>query len=239
MVSYSLAMHTPFRRVCAGMGVRVSDALGGCQVASSCGSAAVRRAALCSAVAGLLLSACADTHSSPGQAGDPQREGDAELQRAETCPQPRGCRGTSAGQGAAARPSPSLRHALQLAPHRGRGDADYSPRSCGSCSKTPRLTRRGRRRAARGRKEGGRDHLHRQADRRQLEEPRRRSRAALHLQDRREVAQRSPPSCASAARAGEHYSTVSDLAAQNATTINETNPRWTWTTTKPRDWFLE
>lgn len=38
---------------------------------------------------------------------------------------------------------------------------------------------------------------------------------------------------------GEHYSTVSDLAAQNAKSIKETNPRWTWTTTKPRDWFLE
>lgn len=38
---------------------------------------------------------------------------------------------------------------------------------------------------------------------------------------------------------GEHYSTVSDIAAQNARTIKETSPRWTWTTTKPREWFLD
>ncbi len=38
---------------------------------------------------------------------------------------------------------------------------------------------------------------------------------------------------------GENYSTVSDIAAKNATTIKETNPRWTWATTKPREWFLE
>jgi hypothetical protein len=38
---------------------------------------------------------------------------------------------------------------------------------------------------------------------------------------------------------GEHYSTISELAAQNARSIKETNPRWTWTTAKPRDWFLE
>ena len=38
---------------------------------------------------------------------------------------------------------------------------------------------------------------------------------------------------------GEPYSTVSDIAAQNAKTIKETNPRWTWTTVKPSSWFLE
>ena len=38
---------------------------------------------------------------------------------------------------------------------------------------------------------------------------------------------------------GERYSTVSDIAAQNARTIKETNPRWTRTTIKPRDWLLE
>ena len=38
---------------------------------------------------------------------------------------------------------------------------------------------------------------------------------------------------------GERYSTVSDIAAQNARTIKETNPRRTWTTIKPRDWLLE
>ena len=38
---------------------------------------------------------------------------------------------------------------------------------------------------------------------------------------------------------GERYSTVSDIAAQNARTIKETNPRWNWTSIKPRDWLLE
>lgn len=38
---------------------------------------------------------------------------------------------------------------------------------------------------------------------------------------------------------GEHYSTVSDIAAQNATRVSETNPRWTWTDTKPSNWPLE
>ncbi len=98
-------MHTPFRRFCAGMGVRVSDALGGCQVASSYGSAAVRRAALCSAVAGLLLSACADTYHSPAEAGDPQRKGVSRQQRAQVRRQPGGRSRPAAGQRAAARPS--------------------------------------------------------------------------------------------------------------------------------------
>jgi hypothetical protein len=38
---------------------------------------------------------------------------------------------------------------------------------------------------------------------------------------------------------GEYYSTVSDIAAQNATRINESNPRWTWTDAKPSNWPLE
>jgi hypothetical protein len=38
---------------------------------------------------------------------------------------------------------------------------------------------------------------------------------------------------------GEYYSTVSDIAAQNATRIIETNPRWVWTDTKPSNWPLE
>jgi hypothetical protein len=38
---------------------------------------------------------------------------------------------------------------------------------------------------------------------------------------------------------GEHYSTVNVLAAQNARYIKETNPRWTWTDIKPRDWLLD
>ena len=38
---------------------------------------------------------------------------------------------------------------------------------------------------------------------------------------------------------GEPYSTVNVLAAQNARFIKETNPRWTWTDIKPRDWLLE
>ena len=73
-----------------------------------------------------------------------------------SCPQPRGCRGASAGQGAAARPSAALRHALRLAPHRGRGDADTCRDHAARAAK-PAAERRGRRRAARGWKEGGRD----------------------------------------------------------------------------------
>ena len=38
---------------------------------------------------------------------------------------------------------------------------------------------------------------------------------------------------------GERYSTVSDIAAQNARTIKETKPRWNWVSIKPRDWLLE
>ena len=38
---------------------------------------------------------------------------------------------------------------------------------------------------------------------------------------------------------GESYVTVSDVAMKNAKAVKETNPRWTWTNTKPRDWFLE
>jgi hypothetical protein len=38
---------------------------------------------------------------------------------------------------------------------------------------------------------------------------------------------------------GESYVTVSDVAIKNAKAVKETNPRWTWTNTKPRDWFLE
>jgi hypothetical protein len=38
---------------------------------------------------------------------------------------------------------------------------------------------------------------------------------------------------------GETYVTVSDIAKKNAKAIRESNPRWNWTTTKPREWFLE
>jgi hypothetical protein len=38
---------------------------------------------------------------------------------------------------------------------------------------------------------------------------------------------------------GEHYSTVSDIAVQNARSIKETNPRWNWSSIKPRDWLLD
>ena len=38
---------------------------------------------------------------------------------------------------------------------------------------------------------------------------------------------------------GERYSTVSDIAAQNARTIKETKPHWNWVSIKPRDWLLE
>jgi hypothetical protein len=40
-------------------------------------------------------------------------------------------------------------------------------------------------------------------------------------------------------RRGESYEAVSDAAMRNASSIKESNPRWGWTTTKPRDWFLE
>jgi hypothetical protein len=36
---------------------------------------------------------------------------------------------------------------------------------------------------------------------------------------------------------GETYVTVSEIAKQNAKAIRESNPRWNWTTTKPRDWL--
>ena len=178
------------------MGVRVSDALGGCQVASSCGSAAVRRAALCSAVAGLLLSACADTHSAPAR----QVTRSVKATPSYSAPRPARNPEVAAARPPAKAPQPaplaSLRHALRLAPHRGRGDADTRRDHAARAAK-PAAARRGRRSAARGGKEGGRITVHRQADRR-LEEPRGGSRAALHLQDRRRGGSGSPPSCASA-----------------------------------------
>ena len=38
---------------------------------------------------------------------------------------------------------------------------------------------------------------------------------------------------------GESYGTVSDVAARNAKVIRETDPRWAWTSARPRQWFLE
>ena len=40
-------------------------------------------------------------------------------------------------------------------------------------------------------------------------------------------------------RRGESYQTVSEVAAANARTISETNPRWNWTSERPREWLLE
>jgi hypothetical protein len=40
-------------------------------------------------------------------------------------------------------------------------------------------------------------------------------------------------------RRGESYRTVSEIATTNARTIKESNPRWTWTSTRPREWLLE
>jgi len=38
---------------------------------------------------------------------------------------------------------------------------------------------------------------------------------------------------------GEGYQMDSDVAAENAKEIKETNPRWNWTNEKPPHWFLE
>src|SRR5204863_7950571 len=38
---------------------------------------------------------------------------------------------------------------------------------------------------------------------------------------------------------GEGYQTDSDVAAQNAKEIKETNPRWNWSNEQPSSWFLE
>lgn len=38
---------------------------------------------------------------------------------------------------------------------------------------------------------------------------------------------------------GESYSTVNSIAKENAKDIKESNPRWTWTNEKPPEWFLE
>jgi hypothetical protein len=40
-------------------------------------------------------------------------------------------------------------------------------------------------------------------------------------------------------RRGESYEKVSEPAMKGARVVRETNPRWNWTTEKPRDWFLD
>jgi hypothetical protein len=40
-------------------------------------------------------------------------------------------------------------------------------------------------------------------------------------------------------KGGESYAIVSDVAMKNARSTKETNPRWSWTDQKPKDWFLE
>jgi hypothetical protein len=38
---------------------------------------------------------------------------------------------------------------------------------------------------------------------------------------------------------GETYVALSEVARKNARSVKESNPRWTWTSEKPRAWFLE
>jgi hypothetical protein len=219
------------------MGVRVSDALGGCQVASSKGSAAMRRATLCSAVAGLLLSACADTYHSPAK----QVTRSANVSASNSAPRSSGNREVAAARPPAKAPQPTpavpsdtlfdsrriegvgtlllddIMPLVRQAP-RLRDEVDAALREANT--KAQDVICIGRR------IDGGWKHL-----------------AGARVQ---------PYACKIGARwveitaelrisgaGGEHYSTVNDIAAQNARTIKETNPRWTWTTTKPREWFLE
>ena len=133
----------------------------------------------------------------PGQAGDPQREGDAELQRAETCPQPRGCRArppAKAPQPAPLPPSDTLFDSRRI---EGVGTLSLAE-IMRLVQQNPRLRDEVDAAQRESGKEGGRDPVHRQADR-QLEEPRGGSRAART--PARSVTGGSgtrPPSCASA-----------------------------------------
>jgi hypothetical protein len=40
-------------------------------------------------------------------------------------------------------------------------------------------------------------------------------------------------------RRGETYVTASDITRRNARSVRESNPRWTWRTTRPADWILD
>ena len=219
------------------MGVRVSDALGGCQVASSCGSATVRRAALCSAVAGLLLSACADTHSAPA------RQVTRSVKATPSYSAPRPARNPEV---AAARPPAKAPQPAPLPP----SDTLFDSRRIEGVGTLllddimPLI-----RQAPRLKDEV--DTALRDANAKAQDViciGRRIDGSWKHLAGARV----QPYACKIGQRwleitaelrvigtSGEHYSTVNDIAAQNARTIKETNPRWNWTTTKPREWFLE
>ena len=218
------------------MGVRVSDALGGCQVASSYGSAAVRRAALCSAVAGLLLSACADTHSAPA------RQVTRSVKATPSYSAPRPSRNPEV---AAARPPAKAPQPVPLPP----SDTLFDSRRIEGVG-TLTLAEIMRLVQQNPRLRDEVDTALREAGKKADETPC----IGKRIGNWKNLAgaRVQPYTCKIGDRwlriaaelrisgaAGEHYSTVSDLAAQNATKIDESNPRWTWTTTKPSDWPLE
>ena len=145
-----------------------------------------------------------------------------------SAPRPAGNREVAAARPPAKAPQPAppaaLRHALRLAPHRGRGDADCSTTSCGSCSKTPRLRDEV---DAALREAGKKAHGHHRASASGIDGN------WKHLAGARV----QPYTCKIGERwleitaelrisgaAGEHYSTVSDIAAQNATNDRRDQP---------------
>lgn len=206
-------------------------------MASSNDSAAARRTALCCAVAALLLSACADTYHRPAR----QVSHSARKPVTHSAPKPAGIRETAAARPPATAPQPAppppsdtLFDSRRI---EGVGTLlleDVMP----LVRQAPRL----------------RDEVDAA-----LREANKTAQDVICIGKRIDGswkflagARVQPYACKIGERwleitaelrvsgaGGEHYSTVSDIAAQNARTIKETSPRWTWTTTKPRDWFLE